>query len=109
VAEQYYAQGRRLSAAYLRALFVRFQGEAKTIYPRVQEQIQGQASTVVRTAHVAWNCALVHLDGCRKTQHLCDPPADSAARNVSSSTPSLIRNRRPPPSTNSMLASNTPG
>ena len=46
VAEQYYAQGRRLSAADLRALFARFQGEAKTIYPRVQEQIQGQASTL---------------------------------------------------------------
>jgi len=46
VAEQYYAQGRRLSAADLRALFVRFQGEAKTIYPRVQDQIQGQASTL---------------------------------------------------------------
>jgi uncharacterized protein (DUF697 family)/tellurite resistance protein len=46
VAEQYYAQGRRLSAADLKALFVRFQGEAKTIYPRVQEQIQRQASTL---------------------------------------------------------------
>jgi len=46
VAQQYYAQGRRLSAADLRALFARFQGEAKTIYPRVQEQIQGQASTL---------------------------------------------------------------
>ena len=46
VAEQYYAQGRRLSAADSRALFVRFQGEAKTIYPRVQDQIQGQASTL---------------------------------------------------------------
>ena len=46
VAEQYYAQGRRLNAADLRALFVRFQGEAKTIYPRVQEQIRGKASTL---------------------------------------------------------------
>jgi uncharacterized protein (DUF697 family)/tellurite resistance protein len=46
VAEQYYAQGRRLNAADLRALFVRFQGEAKTIYPRVQEQIQSRASTL---------------------------------------------------------------
>ena len=46
VAEQYYAQGRRLNAADLRALFVRFQGEAKTIYPRVQEQIHGQAGTL---------------------------------------------------------------
>lgn len=46
VAEQYYAQGRRLNAADLRALFTRFQDEAKTIYPRVQEQIQKQASTL---------------------------------------------------------------
>jgi uncharacterized protein (DUF697 family)/tellurite resistance protein len=46
VAEQYYAQGRRLNAADLKALFTRFQGEAKTIYPRVQEQIQKQASTL---------------------------------------------------------------
>ncbi len=46
VADQYYAQGRRLSVADLRALFGRFQTEAKTIYPRVQEQIQRQASTL---------------------------------------------------------------
>ena len=46
VAEQYYAQGRRLNAADLKALFTRFQGEAKTIYPRVQEQVQKQASTL---------------------------------------------------------------
>ncbi len=46
VAEQYYAQSRRLSAADLRALFVRFQDEAKTIFPRVQEQIQRQAGTL---------------------------------------------------------------
>ena len=46
VADQYYAQGRRLSAADLRALFVRFQGEAKTIYPRVQEQIQRRSGTL---------------------------------------------------------------
>jgi uncharacterized protein (DUF697 family) len=46
VAEQYYAQGRRLNAADLRALFVQFQDEAKTIYPRVQEQIRGKASTL---------------------------------------------------------------
>jgi uncharacterized protein (DUF697 family)/tellurite resistance protein len=44
VAEQYYAQGRRLSAADLRELFVRFQSEAKTIFPRVQDQIHRQAS-----------------------------------------------------------------
>jgi uncharacterized protein (DUF697 family)/tellurite resistance protein len=46
VAEQYYAQGRQIDAADLRRLFVRFQDEAKTIYPRVQEQIQRQASTL---------------------------------------------------------------
>jgi uncharacterized membrane protein YebE (DUF533 family) len=46
VAEQYYAQGRRLSADDLRALFARFQDEARTIYPRVQRQIQRQAGTL---------------------------------------------------------------
>ena len=46
VADQYYAQGRRIDAADLRALFVRFQDEAKTIYPRVQEQIQRRSSTL---------------------------------------------------------------
>jgi uncharacterized membrane protein YebE (DUF533 family) len=46
VAEQYYAQGRRLNADDLRALFARFQDEAKTIYPRVQTQIQRQAGTL---------------------------------------------------------------
>jgi uncharacterized membrane protein YebE (DUF533 family) len=46
VAEQYYAHGRRHSAADWRALFLRVQGAAQTIYPRVQEQIQGRASTL---------------------------------------------------------------
>lgn len=46
VAEQYYAQGRRLSTADLRELFARFQSEAKTIYPRVQDQIRNQAGTL---------------------------------------------------------------
>ncbi len=46
VAEQYYAQGRRLSAADLKALFGRFQTDAKTIYPRVEEQIRRQASSL---------------------------------------------------------------
>ena len=46
VAEQYYQQGRRLSAADLKALFGRFQADAKTIYPRVEEQIQRQAGTL---------------------------------------------------------------
>ena len=43
VAEQYYAQGRKLSSADLKALFARFQQEAATIYPRVQQQIQSEA------------------------------------------------------------------
>ncbi len=46
VAEQYYAQGRRISVADLKALFNRFQNDAKTIYPRVEEQIRGQARTL---------------------------------------------------------------
>jgi uncharacterized membrane protein YebE (DUF533 family) len=46
VAEQYYAQGRRLSAADLKALFARFQTDAKTIYPRVEDQIHRRASTL---------------------------------------------------------------
>jgi uncharacterized protein (DUF697 family)/tellurite resistance protein len=46
VADQYYAQGRRLSTSDLRGLFDRFQSEAKTIYPRVQEQIQRQSTTL---------------------------------------------------------------
>lgn len=39
VAEKYYAQGRQLSADDLRALFTRFQQEATTIFPRVEERI----------------------------------------------------------------------
>ncbi len=46
VAEQYYAQGRRLSAADLKALFARFQDDAKTIYPRIEDQVHRQASTL---------------------------------------------------------------
>ena len=38
-ARQYYAQGRTLSTADLKALLARFQGEAKTIYPTVQNRI----------------------------------------------------------------------
>jgi len=45
-AEQYYAQGRSLSTNDLRALFDRFQNDAKTIYPRVEAQIRSQASTL---------------------------------------------------------------
>lgn len=46
VAEQYYAQGRRLSVDDLKDLFGRFQADAKTIYPRVEEQIRRQAGTL---------------------------------------------------------------
>jgi uncharacterized protein (DUF697 family)/tellurite resistance protein len=45
-ADQYYRQGRSLSAGDLRALFDRFQQEAKTIYPRVEQQIRTQSSTL---------------------------------------------------------------
>lgn len=46
VATQYYAQGRRLSTADLKALFARFQEEARTLFPKVQEQIQAQSKTL---------------------------------------------------------------
>ncbi len=46
VADQYYRQGRSLSANDLRALFDRFQQEAKTIYPRVEQQIRTQSGTL---------------------------------------------------------------
>jgi tellurite resistance protein/uncharacterized protein (DUF697 family) len=41
--QQYYAQGRKLSTADLKALFTRLQGEANTIYPRVQERVTSMA------------------------------------------------------------------
>ena len=43
-AEQYYAQNRQLSVADMKALFARFQTEAKDIYPRVQDRIRERAS-----------------------------------------------------------------
>jgi tellurite resistance protein/uncharacterized protein (DUF697 family) len=46
VAKQYYAQGRSLSKADLKALFARFQEEAKSIFPKVQEQITAQSRTL---------------------------------------------------------------
>ena len=42
-AKQYYAQGRRLSQADLRALFERFRAEAEALVPTVREEIQAQA------------------------------------------------------------------
>src|SRR5215470_4330702 len=45
-AQVYYAQGRKLSADDLRALFSRFQDEAKSLLPQVQGQIQSLAQQV---------------------------------------------------------------
>jgi len=46
VAKQYYAQGRKLSAEDLRALFARFQEDAQGLLPRVQDQIRRLAGTL---------------------------------------------------------------
>jgi uncharacterized protein (DUF697 family)/tellurite resistance protein len=46
VAKQYYAQGRRLSAADLRALFSRFQDDARALFPKVQDEIRTQARSL---------------------------------------------------------------
>lgn len=53
VAEQYYAQGRRISQADLQALYTRFKADAATLYPKVQEQIQGQAGSLSITKVMA--------------------------------------------------------
>ncbi len=45
VAEQYYEQGRSLSAADLKAQFTKFSGEAQTIFPRVEARVRNLAST----------------------------------------------------------------
>ncbi len=45
-ARQYYAQGRRLSQADLRALFLRFQDEGRALFPRVQAQVEAQAKSL---------------------------------------------------------------
>ena len=42
-AAQYYAQGRSLSTADMKALFTRFQGEAQTLFPKVQERVESVA------------------------------------------------------------------
>jgi uncharacterized protein (DUF697 family)/tellurite resistance protein len=46
VAKQYYAQGRRISATDLRTLFGRFQEDAKTVFPKVQQEIHTQAKSL---------------------------------------------------------------
>jgi len=43
-AQQYYAQERSLSTADLKALFTRFQGEANTVFPRVESRIRELAA-----------------------------------------------------------------
>lgn len=43
-ANQYYAQGRKLSTADLKALFTRLQGEASTMYPKIEGRIREVAS-----------------------------------------------------------------
>jgi uncharacterized protein (DUF697 family)/tellurite resistance protein len=45
-ADQYYAQGRRLSRNDLLALFDRFKEDAKTIYPKVRSQIEDRAGSL---------------------------------------------------------------
>ncbi len=44
-ATQYYAQGRSLSSADMKALFTRFQAEAETLFPKVQERVQSVAKS----------------------------------------------------------------
>ncbi len=39
-ADQYYAQGRTLSTADMKALFTRFQGDAATIFPKVEARVR---------------------------------------------------------------------
>jgi len=46
VAKQYYAQGRNLSGEDLRALFTRFQGEAKALFPKIEQQVHAQAGAI---------------------------------------------------------------
>jgi uncharacterized protein (DUF697 family) len=46
VAKQYYAQGRKLTADDLKALFARFQEEARSLFPKVEEKIREQSKTL---------------------------------------------------------------
>lgn len=43
-AEQYYAQGRKLSMADLKSLFTRFQGEARTLFPQIEGRVKEVAA-----------------------------------------------------------------
>jgi len=46
VADQYYAQGRRLSREDLAALFARFKADAATLYPKVRSQIEDRSGSL---------------------------------------------------------------
>ncbi len=46
VADQYYAQGRRLSRNDLLALFDRFKDDAKTIFPQIEGQIRARSGSL---------------------------------------------------------------
>jgi uncharacterized protein (DUF697 family)/tellurite resistance protein len=46
VAKTYYAQGRRLSPADLKRLFAQFQEDARTIFPRVKDEITAQSKSL---------------------------------------------------------------
>jgi uncharacterized protein (DUF697 family)/tellurite resistance protein len=52
-AEAYYGKGRTLSEADLRALFTRFQEDARTLYPKVEAEIRDQASRLDAQALLA--------------------------------------------------------
>jgi uncharacterized protein (DUF697 family)/tellurite resistance protein len=45
-ANQYYARGRQMSSDDMRSLFGKLQGDAQQIFPRVQNQVRQQASTL---------------------------------------------------------------
>ncbi len=46
VADEYYARGRSLGRDDLRALYARFQQDAKTLYPKVQERIRNRSGSL---------------------------------------------------------------
>jgi hypothetical protein len=45
-ADQYYAQGRRLSPDDLRALFTRLRDQAQELYPKLKGQVEERAKTL---------------------------------------------------------------
>src|SRR5208283_1760287 len=64
--------------------------------------------SVKRTAHITWHCTEIDLDRRRKTQHPAGSSAARTVRSVTSSTPLVMRSRRPPLKTNSTPASIAP-